>query len=388
MTNCKTVVLTVPAVLLLACGPAATPIPPDSGTGGATADAGGSEVASDAPEPPDVDSGTEADAVLTGEAGADSAPSTVLRMPWTLVVLPDTQYYSASYPDRFDAQTNWIVNQATARNILYVVHEGDIVDNDVDDQWQNASHSMHLLDGNVPYVLTIGNHDYPGAGGATSRDTSLFDSYFPLANLQAIQPGFKGTYDPASASNSYHLFDAEGQTWLIISLEFGPRDAVLTWADGILKANVSANAIIVTHAYLYSDGTRYDYATRTDQAFNPHTYGVEQLPGGVNDGEQIWQKLIVNNPNVRLVLCGHVHAEAHLTSTRDAGPPVHQMLADYQDVSQPPDPTGNGDGFLRILTFQPNGAINVSSYSPYFNEFFPEAEAVPADADNTFTLQL
>jgi hypothetical protein len=83
----------------------------------------------------------------------------------------------------------------------------------------------------------------------------------------------------------------------------------------------------------------------------------------------------VNNPNVRIVLCGHVHAESHLTSTRDAGPPVHQILTDYQDDGQ------GGDGYLRIMTFQPNGTINVSSYSPYLKTY-------RTDAENAFTLSL
>ena len=299
--------------------------------------------------------------------------TTVLRMPWTLIALPDTQYYSSNYPQIFDAQTNWIVSQVVALNIRYVVHEGDIVDNSLDSQWTNASHSLHLLDLKVPYALAIGNHDYPGGGGASTRDTTLFDKYFSLSSLDS--PSFKGIYEPGSASNSYHLFEVDGQSWLIVSLEFGPRDAVLSWADRILKANPSANAIVLTHAYLYADGTRFDHLTRTDQAFNPHTYGVEALAGGVNDGEEIWQKLIVNNANVRIVLCGHVHAESHLTSTRAAGPPVHQILADYQDDGQ------GGDGYLRIMTFQPNGAINVSSYSPHLKTY-------RTDGDNAFTLSL
>jgi 3',5'-cyclic AMP phosphodiesterase CpdA len=295
-------------------------------------------------------------------------------IPWTLIALPDTQYYSSTYPQIFDAQANWIISQATALNIRYVVHEGDIVDNDVDGQWTNASHSMHLLDLKVPYVLAIGNHDYPGGGGAVSRDTTLFDSYFSLSSLDWM-PSFKAPYELGSAANSYSIFEVNGQSWLIISLEFGPRDAVLTWADGVLKANPTANAIVLTHAYLYSDATRFDHINRTDQAFNPHSYGIEALDGGVNDGEEIWQKLIVNNPNVRIVLCGHVHAESELTSTRDAGPPVHQILADYQD-----EPQGGG-GYLRIMTFQPNGAINVSSYSPYLDTYH-------TDPANLFTLFL
>jgi hypothetical protein len=367
----------VPALVLLACG-SSVPIPPDSGAGGTTVDAGALQAATDVAGQPGVDSGAEADAGLAGEVGADSGTQpdagSPTGVPWTLIALPDTQYYSSTYPQIFDAQTNWIINNTAALNIRYVLHEGDIVDSDVDAQWTNASHSMHPLDLKVPYALAIGNHDYPGGGGAISRDTTLFDTYFSLTSLD-WQTTFKGTYEPATASNSYHLFEVNGESWLIVSLEFGPRDAVLEWANRVLQANPSAKAIVLTHAYLYSDGTRFDHLTRTDQAFNPHTYGVEALAGGVNDGEEIWQKLIVNNTNVRIVLCGHVHAESHLTSTRDAGPPVHQILADYQDDGQ------GGDGYLRIMTFEPNGTINVSSYSPYLKTY-------RTDAENLFTLSL
>jgi Calcineurin-like phosphoesterase len=367
----RVLIVAVPALLLLACG-SPVPIPPDSGAAGTTVDAGSSQTTTDAGEQPGVDTG------LAGEAGADSGPGREVGsptgVPWTLIALPDTQYYSSTYPEIFDAQTNWIINNTAALNIRYVLHEGDIVDSDVDGQWTNASHSMHLLDLKVPYALAVGNHDYPGGGGAISRDTTLFDTYFSLTSLD-WQTTFKGTYEPATASNSYHLFEVNGQSWLIVSLEFGPRDAVLEWANRVLQSNPSANAIILTHAYLYSDGTRFDHLTRTDQAFSPHTYGIEALPGGVNDGEEIWQKLIVNNPNVRIVLCGHVHDESELTSTRDAGPPVHQILADYQD-----EPQGGG-GYLRIMTFEPNGTINVSSYSPYLNTYHTEPK-------NLFTLSL
>jgi hypothetical protein len=346
---------------------------PDDAAGELTTDSG-TQVDTGTAGAPGVDSGTAMDAEDVTDSGRQVDSGSPTGIPWTLIVLPDTQYYSSTYPQIFDAQANWIINQATALNIRYVAHEGDIVDNDVDGQWTNASHSMHLLDLKVPYALAIGNHDYPGGGGAVSRDTTLFDSYFSLTSLD-WEPSFQAPFQPGSAANSYHLFEANGQSWLIISLEFGPRDAVLAWADGVLKANTQANAIVLTHAYLYLDGTRFDHKTRTDQAFSPHSYGIEALPGGVNDGEEIWQKLIVNNPNVRIVLCGHVHAESELTSTRDAGPPVHQILADYQD-----EPQGGG-GYLRIMTFQPNGAINVSSYSPYLNTHH-------TDPANLFTLSL
>ena len=43
---------------------------------------------------------------------------------FTIVVLPDTQNYSASYPEIFDSQTQWIVISRSSSDIVYVAHEG------------------------------------------------------------------------------------------------------------------------------------------------------------------------------------------------------------------------------------------------------------------------
>ncbi len=46
---------------------------------------------------------------------------------FTVVVLPDTQFYSESYTGIFDNQTQWIVNEQKNLNVVFVTHEGDIV---------------------------------------------------------------------------------------------------------------------------------------------------------------------------------------------------------------------------------------------------------------------
>ena len=56
-----------------------------------------------------------------GQVGAGSGAD------FTVVALPDTQFYSESYPATFKAQTQWIVDNRVAENIVYVAHEGDIV---------------------------------------------------------------------------------------------------------------------------------------------------------------------------------------------------------------------------------------------------------------------
>jgi 3',5'-cyclic AMP phosphodiesterase CpdA len=299
-----------------------------------------------------------------------SAPAS--GQSWTLVALPDTQAVVSAYPEILYAQTAWIAAQARALNIEYVVHEGDITNDSTDEQWNTADHAFRLLDYKVPYALTMGNHDYPGSGNVNSRDASQFDAHFPVSRMR-WQPGLVETFEPDTVVNAAYAFQAGGQPWLIFALEFGPRDAVLAWVDRVLEARPGSTAILVTHAYLFVDGTRFDHVNGVDQYSNPHGYDHGQLDG-VNDGEEMWQKLIAPHPEIRFVLCGHMHAEARLTSARPAGPPVHQMLADFQGESQ------GGSGFMRILTFMPDGQVMVRTYSPFLDQY-------RTDDENQFVLE-
>ena len=236
------------------------------------------------------------------------------------MVLPDTQYYARNYPEIFDAQVQWIASQHDRAGIALVAHEGDIVDADEPVQWQRAAASLHVLDGVVPYVLSAGNHDYRRVGTHIERTTSI-NAYFSPAAVGGIVSG-AGTYEPGRLENSYVVLSPPGGPWLLLSLEFGPRDAVLAWAESILRRYPSAPAIVLTHAYLDADGSRFDHVARHDQLWNPHRYFREDASGGVNDGEEIWQKLISRNDNIRFVICGHAldDGTGRLTSRRRTEP--------------------------------------------------------------------
>jgi hypothetical protein len=314
------------------------------------------------------------------DGGSDGAPPSeggVPPTPYSVVVLPDTQYYASNYPEIFDQQAEWIVSERVAGNVAFVLTEGDIVDTDAPDQWMRASHSLHMLDGLVPYVVVAGNHDYAGGGWVSDRST-MIDDYFPPSTFTPY-PWFKGTFEPGRIENNYTLFDVPGGggQWLVLSLEFGPRDEVLAWADGILKQYPTTPAMIVTHAYLYSDDHRYDNVLYPEQLWSPYDYPIGAgPPGTVNDGEQMWQKLVRPNSNVRFVLSGHVLNDGvgRLTSTRDDGTTVHQLLANYQVYD------AGGDGYLRVMQFFPaERLVHVRTYSPYVGAFM-------TDADNDFVL--
>jgi hypothetical protein len=317
---------------------------------------------------------------LGGEDAGVSADAAALGpRPFSIVVLPDTQYYSAGYTQIFEAQTKWIVANRAALNIAFVLHEGDIVDSDVGAQWQNASRSLHHLDGQVPYFVTVGNHDI--GSNCTNRNcrSSLINDFFPVSGFSGTS-WFGGTFEPDHIENSYGIVPVDGGPWLVLSLEFGPRDQVLEWAGAVLDAHPDLPALVVTHAYLYNDGSRYDHFARPDQLWSPHGYDLDWLPGGVNDGEEMWQALVSKHDNLKLVLSGHAlpvdpnrnpDSAARLTSMRASGSHCHQVLANYQTCSGFPCPeTMGGDGFLRIIRFDPaTHGMTVRTYSPYLDRW-------------------
>jgi hypothetical protein len=299
---------------------------------------------------------------------------------WTLVVLPDTQGYSWQFPETFAAQTGWIAANRESHRIAFVAHVGDVVEHDVPEEWAVADRSLAALDGLVPYAIALGNHDFaPGKLDTPPLRASLFDSYFPLSRLRRTA-AFGGAFPdtPAHGWNTYWTFEAGGRGWLLVALEMGPRPAVVAWARDVLAHHPERRAIVVTHAYLYSDDSRYDLEKRPYQKFNPRSYRWLADEPPLADGEMLWRDLVSPSRNVALVLSGHVLNDGvgRLASRGAANNVVHQLLADYQI-----GPNG-GDGFLRLLEFQKDGhTVFVKTYSPSRNEY-------KTDSQNQFVLDL
>jgi hypothetical protein len=291
---------------------------------------------------------------------------------WTLVVLPDTQTYCSQFPGLYDLQTQWIVDNKNKYNIVYVLQVGDITDYDTPLEWQRADRALNRLEGIVPYVLVTGNHDYGTKSNMAKDRTTLINDYFPPSRFKNW-PTFGGTMTPDRIENNYHLFEAGGRKWLILGLEWGPRDGTLQWANQILQKFPDRTAFIVTHAYLYSDSTRYDWQKKaSSQTWNPHSY---ETAGGVNDGQEIWDKLVKKHDNVFMVISGHVLNDGlgFLTSEGDHGNRVYQMLVNFQMR-----PLG-GESLLRLLEFFPDGkTIQVKTYSPLYEKYetIPESQFV------------
>jgi mannan endo-1,4-beta-mannosidase len=283
--------------------------------------------------------------------------------PVRLAVLPDVQTYTRLYPEIFHAQTRWIAEHAD--DFHFVIQQGDITDWNAPEQWQNARDAFARLDGLVPYTFVPGNHDI--GNNADVRNTDNFNRYFPIEKYAGM-PAFGGALEPGKMDNTWHEFRAGGIDWLVLSLEFAPRNAILARADSIIRARPRHKVIVNTHAYMYSDNTRIG----AGDDWNPHAYGVGSATGddAVNDGEEIWEKLVSRHANVFMVLSGHVlHSGAGTLVSRGIhGNAVYQMLANYQWGV---DGTVNGgNGFARVITIDVKAkSIRVETYSPYINAY-------------------
>ncbi|HYF34224.1 MAG TPA: Ig-like domain-containing protein, partial [Prosthecobacter sp.] len=286
---------------------------------------------------------------------------------FTLVTLPDTQFYSENNNNRFSqflSQTNWIVSQKNALNIAFVAHMGDMVQNgdSLEAQWIRADSAMDIIEDpattflthGIPWGGAPGNHDIGTGGG--SGTTNFWNQYFGTSRWSG-RPYFQGNYG-VNNNNNYQFFSASGLDFIIINLAYrtSADPAVHDWADALLKAHPNRRGIITSHWII---GT-----------------GVPASFGG--QGQALYDNL-KDNPNLFLMLCGHIHGEGMRTDTFE-GRTVYTVLQDYQDRSGAPGGLGGGDAWLRYFTFSPaNNAIHAKTYRTTSGAF-------ETDADSQFTL--
>ncbi len=290
---------------------------------------------------------------------ADGSSESCDANAWTLIALPDTQYYSLSYPEIFESQTRWIVDNRERLNIQMVMHEGDLVENwNSVAEWNVADATMGLLiDANIPLTATPGDHDHEGQ--TPDGSTQYFYEYFPETRFND-NPWWGGDYN--DNTNQYVLRTISNDDYIFVAVDFCPSPDEIAWANGVLDEHSSRKAIMVTHALIDDDGAYY---------------GASDCSRYQGDTTFIWNDLIRRHDNLQLVLCGHMHlndGEHHRTVRNTNGVPVHLVLANYQMREL------GGNGRLRIMTFVPTrGQIQVQTYSPYTGEF-------ETDEDSQFAL--
>lgn len=300
------------------------------------------------------------------------APPPALPGGFSLLVLPDTQYYVACRSPHLARQVEYALEHQAEQNIALVLTVGDLTDHNDDAEWSFFHEAVAPLFDRVPLILTTGNHDHGVAGSSLRRGSGLVRTFGqPPARSRALLAEVPPDGD---WENAYYRLPIGKTTLGILSLEWSPRASMVDWAGSVLDRHPTDRIVFTTHAYLYHDDTRYDWERYGQaQEWNPRAYGTARLdpalesgpgnwaPEGAYDGEMLWRGLLASRPALWLTLNGHVlmDGQGYLPSRGEAGNLVHQMLVNFQMLAE------GGSGFLRLLQIDPSGrSMRVFTYSP------------------------
>ena len=282
--------------------------------------------------------------------------------PFSVVMLPDTQYYTQSdkAAAHFAAQTKWIVKELSSRQIAFVSHVGDIVQsgakasNKNKAQWDRAVKAMAHLDGDlkakpdgwVPYAAVAGNHDLDTPSDK-AKGAAQYIKHFGPWRYKGRSWFYGSSKDGV---NMAQVFSGGGRKYLHLGLEWRPSDDAIAWAQGVLAKHPGLPAIVSTHQYLGKGNPAARMTT------------AETHDGsGTNNGESLYRKLVVPYPQVFLVLCGHVPGVGRRSDTTALGRTVLQVLFDSQY-----DPNA-GNGWLQVIRLDPVARkLSFTPYSPTY----------------------
>ncbi|MGE0757427.1 MAG: serine/threonine protein phosphatase [Pirellulaceae bacterium] len=312
---------------------------------------------------------------------------------FSVVVIPDTQAYAgagtkgdsdstAPVTNRiFAAHTQWIANNLQRQRIAFVSHVGDIVDINVESQWEVARRCMDTIHGQVPYGISVGNHDMTSRG-----DSTLFQQYFPRSRFESFawygesyggSPA--GKHISGDNANSFQLFSAEGLDFVFLHLECNAPDDVLEWANGILAQHAGRLALITSHM---GWGPRArpvrneEYISAPKGRMTWHKVHGERG----NSPQQIWEKCYQHHPHLVAVFSGD---QSRTQAYRAASPGrhgnvVHEFMQDY------------GSGWLRMYRFHPRPDrvhVEAITFHPVTEELCEGVKLVPAREEHQFTFE-
>jgi 3',5'-cyclic AMP phosphodiesterase CpdA len=248
-----------------------------------------------------------------------------------------------------------------------------------------ARRGYELIAGKTPFSVVPGNHDYDAMWtDASHPPAKVFKDMSSLGELHAggldnfrsvfsaDSPFFKGkpwyiaSHD--GGADSAQIFTAGGYRFLHIGLQFDPPNESLAWAATVIRSHPGLPTIVSTHDFLETTGRREPNPIIDNHAVDPND----------NTPQMVWDKLIADNDQIFLVLCGHEHAQAFRADDNRLGHKVYQVLADYQSRHHTSDEAGYrkfhveegiGDGWMRLMTFDlaaPTPRVHVHTYSTVY----------------------
>lgn len=320
------------------------------------------------------------DTIITkGVRTNDILPDTLSEADFEIDVLPDLQYQTLvgyTPPAYANYTFDWIVANKTSANIKAVLQVGDLTDDGNTAQFSKVDSNYDKFDAaSIPYLVVPGNHDYDGGSPNNSRLTTVYDTWMGPSRYTGLTY-YGGNYLGSNA-NYYIKLDVGSKKYLVIGLEFQPRDAVLTWAQSVLDSNKNRETIVVTHGHI----TQYGEKAQDSSLFT--NYG---LTG--NNGVELWNNFIRKNKQIIMSLNGHYvdpccggnatvfnnnlgpFMHNRVTQTGDSGNVVHQIGYNHQSDSL------GGAGQIMRFKFKPSQSrIDVSFFNAIYQGNDPRSQS-------------
>lgn len=274
----------------------------------------------------------------------------------SIMIVPDIQNYTHK-EDRFK-YLNAIAdyyheNRGRFEAILQV---GDLTNNNQVWQYENAyQHFYCRFDKDDQLVFCLGNHDYGSNGNSGIRLSNVPESMLPLYDIR-----MEGT----KWENYIKYITLAGKRYGIIVLEFCTRNETLEWANTIISSDTLTPYIVLTHAFLNEKGEMYDIDNTAIKNYDsPKAYKMGD--DYKNDSKEIFEKLIYNNINIKLVICGHSLTPSYmnvLSVSNKQGIPVHMIMVNYQHYRE------GGEGNVGILDIS-GDSYRLRSFSTYLRRY-------------------
>lgn len=318
-------------------------------------------------------------------------PDTLNDPDFEIMVLPDLQYQTmtgtpgnCTIPDSslVGNTFNWIVANRDNTNLKAVLQVGDLTDDGNNSQFLRVDSNYDKFDNNdIPYLYVPGNHDYAGGSPTESRVLTTYEAY--MGSSRYTGKSYYGNNYGGSNANYYINLYIGRQKFIVIGLEFMPRDEVIEWAQSVLDSNVNSKAIIVTHAIVTGWGEK-----SMDSSAATGGYGLIDA----NNGTELWNKLLRKNKQIFLTLNGHYGrccgggcasllltslgdpVDKLLTQTGDSGNIVNMIAYNHQSDSL------GGAGHIMRLKFRPSlSKIDVSFFNSRYQGNDPRRPSLSLD---------
>lgn len=262
------------------------------------------------------------------------APEGVYTIAW----ISDPQHYSAKFPELYDSMTLFLRDKRDELNLQYVIHTGDLVNDSADKkQWEVAQKAQSYID-DIPNGVLAGNHD------CLKSDYTLYCKYFGKAKYNK-NPWYGDAYK--DNIGHYDLLTIGNTDYLFVYMSYGLDDKCIKWINSVFEKYPDRVGFLMLHEYFTND--------------------YERAP----IGEKIYKKVVLKNPNLYYVLCGHRYGAYHqadvIDDNQDGVPDrtVHQMMFNYQAAGKV-----GGEGYLRLLQIdEKQRLMHVMTYSPNLDDF-------------------